>query len=165
MTTLPNKPKRRRPLDATNLTRKFFLKRGYRIGFVERSVKRRVPGRRFPQTLSFDLWGFGDFVAFHPEKKRTLIVQSTVWSDWKDHYEKIRFKAYALEWLQLSPGHRIALIAWQRSPKRGGPVRRQFMWIRPEVFEDLPQGACSVVTKLVTAAKKRAEKGLANGGN
>lgn len=133
------KPKRRKPLKTTTLTRAFYEARGWRVAFVERYVEQRVPGRGFAFRRRFDAWGFADHLMFKPGQPGMRAVNSCGMTGGAvaEHLTKILSNPLAYEFLACDPNNRIGIMAWGRPKRRGERYQMRF---RNVTLADFPDG-------------------------
>jgi len=132
----PAKAKRRKPLATTALTRRFYEARGWRVAFVERCVRREIPGVRFPLIKKFDAWGFADHLMFLPGQPGMRAVNSCgmTGGSLAEHVTKILANPLAWDFLQ-DPNNRIGVMGWKRGA-RGKSATYKYRAITLEMFAD-----------------------------
>lgn len=130
----PAKPKRRKPLATTTMTRDFYTARGYRVAFVERYVERPIPGTDRKFKVRFDAWGFADHLMFKPGELGMRAVNSCgmTGGDLAAHVTSILANPRAYEFLQ-DPNNRIGVMGWKRGA-RGKPATYKFRKITLEMY-------------------------------
>lgn len=143
MLAVPVKRKRRKPWKrATTLTREYYAKRGYRIAFVERVVKHRIPGTPWKKTRKFDAWGLFDFIAFKVGVRGMKGINSCKIQEINAHVEKFRLLSAADDWLRHDPGNRIVIMGWDRAKAPGQPVQMRCRQFRLEDLEPRDGDCC-----------------------
>lgn len=112
-------PKASTPVPTTKLTRDYYKSRGWMVTYVQRSVQSRQPNG-VVRTLSFDAWGFADFLMF-PDPDRIArprytikAVNSCAISDIGAHVRKFVMNARAWAFLKCSKRHDLVIAGWAR---------------------------------------------------
>jgi hypothetical protein len=113
--------KRRKPIKATHYAKRYYEALGFNVDIVER-VLFPPDGR---QPIRFDLFGFGDMIAFKPQLNRSCstivhILQVTSQAHVFDRRAKILANETARQWVES--GHVISVVGVKRGKKRGDPV-------------------------------------------
>ena len=91
---------------SVSLTTKYLEDRGYRVAYVQRSIKKGIT------SISFDAFGFADFIAFRPGQRGILMVNACAWSDLASHRAKYATNQTLREFL-IRPENRFVLIGWK----------------------------------------------------
>lgn len=128
----------------TNLTRHHWRDRGYRVAYVERYVH--------AARLSFDAWGFADFILFKPGHPGMTAIQVCRFGDWNKHWRQILENAYAYEFACV-PDNRVGLQAWEP----GGGKNHRFRWITRDMWESLEDGYSVPVALKPRRRKKKTD--------
>lgn len=126
---MPKTTKRRKPIKATHYAKGHFERLGYRVGLVERTL---FPPDGRP-AIRFDLFGFGDMVAFKPGSPMVHILQVTSKAHVSDRRAKILANKTARDWMES--GHAIAVVGVARAKVRGGKTVVRVFDIKLSEFE------------------------------
>ena len=144
------KRKRRKPWkQATNLTRKYYEAKGFHIAYVERVIKRKIPGTPWRKTLTFDAFGFADFFAFKIGRPGFVGINSCKgMHELRLHVEKFRLLSSAHDFLVHDSNNRIVVFAWDRPRERGLRIRMKCRQLRLADFEPRVGDACEITPRL-----------------
>lgn len=163
MTEAPKRKRRKPWRQATEHTRRYYERAGYRIAFVERQIKLRASwGGKL--TRRVDAWNFADHIAFKVGKPGMVAINSCKgFRELALHVEKFRLLSAAWDWLVHDPNNRIVILAWERPAARGLRVRMRCRQLRKSDFEPRIGDCCEWKPKGVKRKAGDSNEEMTNG--